>query len=286
VSGTLSDITDRKQAEDRRRALVQAEKLRALGQMASGVAHDLNQSLALIAGYGHIALRALDEKQPDLEAVREALPVITRAAIDGGKTVRHLLTFTRGQPGESERLDVGLLLRDVAGLTAPQWRDAAQAEGRPIGLIVDAEPELFICGRSASLRQALTNLIFNAVDALPQGGTISQSARSCGDRIVVDVSDSGVGMPPETQARIFEPFFSTKGERGTGLGLAQVFGIVEQHGAEVTVESATAAAQSFVCHLPPRRSRVSSRTPQLPSFRWEHATCEFWQSTMSQRWAT
>jgi PAS domain S-box-containing protein/diguanylate cyclase (GGDEF)-like protein len=236
--GTLSDITDRKQAEDRRRTLEQSGKLRALGQLASGVAHDLNQSLGLIAGYGNIAMRALDQQKPDLGPVREALPVITQAAVDGGQTVRRLLTFARGRSdGEPERLDVASILREVAGLTAPRWRDAAQADGRAIELRVDAHSGLFICGHSAALREALTNLVFNAVDAMPANGSIVMAAQQDGQRVVVTVSDSGIGMSAEIQARIFEPFFSTKGERGTGLGLAQVFGIVGQHDAEIAVDS-------------------------------------------------
>jgi CheY-like chemotaxis protein len=214
--------------------------------MASGVAHDLNQTLGLIVGNGHIAMRALDQQQPDLGVVREALPAITQAAVDGGQTVRRLLTFARGRAdGEAERLDVASILGEVARLTAPRWRDAAQAEGRPIELRVDARPGLLICGLSAALREALTNLVFNAVDAMPDGGTISMAAQQDGQRVVVTVTDSGVGMSAEIQARIFEPFFSTKGERGTGLGLAQVFGIVEQHDAEIAVDSTPGRGTAF-----------------------------------------
>jgi signal transduction histidine kinase len=257
--GTLSDINDRKQAEEHRQALEQTEKLRALGQMASGVAHDLNQSLGLIAGYGHIAIRALDQQQPDLHAMREALPVITQAAMDGGQTVRRLLTFARGRAdGEPERLDIATILHEVAGLTAPRWRDAAQAEGSPIDTRVEAHLGLFICGRAAALREALTNLVFNAVDAMPGGGTITLAARQDGDQVIVTVTDSGIGMSPDVQARIFEPFFSTKGERGTGLGLAQVFGIVEQHKAEIAVDSAPARGTTFRLTFAGRVARCAS----------------------------
>jgi CheY-like chemotaxis protein len=183
-------------------------------------------------------MRALDQQEPDLSAVREALPVITQAAVDGGQTVRRLLTFARGRTdGEMEHLEVASILREVAGLTAPRWRDATQADGRPIELRVDATPGLFIRGHAGALREALTNLVFNAVDAMPDGGTISLAAEQDGQQVAVTVSDSGLGMSAEIQARIFEPFFSTKGERGTGLGLAQVFGIVEQHAAEIVVDS-------------------------------------------------
>jgi PAS domain S-box-containing protein len=262
TSGTLSDITDRKQADERRQGLEQAEKLRALGQMASGVAHDLNQALGLIAGYGQIALRAIEDDHVDMAVLREALPVITQAALDGGETVRRLLTFARGQAdGKPEALEVALLVQQVAGLTAPRWRDAAQAEGRPISFSVKATPGLFVCGRAASLREALTNLVFNAVDALPNGGTISLEAHQVAGSVVIDVTDSGVGIPLDIQKRIFEPFFSTKGERGTGLGLAQVFGIVQQHGADVSVDSTpgrgTRFRLTFAAAAPTRQSPLA-----------------------------
>jgi CheY-like chemotaxis protein len=185
--------------------------------------------------------------------------MVTQAAMDGGKTVRRLLTFTRGQPDdEPELVDLGELLREVAELTAPRWRDAAQADGRPISLFVEAEGGLLIRGSPAGVREALTNLLFNAVDALPAGGTVLLGGRRVGDQIVVEVVDSGVGMPPEVQARIFEPFFSTKGERGTGLGLSQVFGIAEQHRAEVSVDSAPGQGATFRLTFPAAPREVLS----------------------------
>ena len=122
-----------------------------------------------------------------------------------------VLTFTGGRADdEPQRLEVASILHDVAGFTAPRWRDAAQAEGRPIELRVKAQPGLFIFGRAAALREALANLLFNAVDALPAGGTITLAALQDGEHVVVTVTDSGIGMSAETKARIFEPFFSTK----------------------------------------------------------------------------
>jgi signal transduction histidine kinase/ActR/RegA family two-component response regulator len=251
VLGTEMDITERKEAEQQRHMLAQAEKLRALGQMASGVAHDLNQSLALIAGYGDIAQRALAHSSIDTEALNEALPIITQAAMNGGQTVRQLLTFARTQPDDaSERVDLGSLVREVAQLTAPHWRDAPQAAGRPIALHVETEGETTIEGWPISVSEALTNLIFNAVDALPDGGTIRLAARRVGADVVIEVADSGQGMSAEVQERIFEPFFTTKGERGTGLGLAQVFGVVEQHRGTVAVDSTPGIGTTFRVTLP------------------------------------
>ncbi len=250
-----SEIRERKEAEAALRAAerqaLQAEKLRAVGQMASGIAHDLNQSLALVAGYSDLARRALKQQPPDLAHLEETLDVIARAAVDGGETVKRLLTFARGRPDQpAQRVDLAFLLRDAARLTAPRWRDAAQAEGRPISLHVETSGEVVVFGAAAGLREAITNLIFNAVDALPEGGTIRLSTARHGPRVIVEVSDSGTGMAPEVQAHIFEPFFTTKGDRGTGLGLAQVYGIVERHGGSIDVRSASGAGTTFHVELP------------------------------------
>src|SRR6185436_755095 len=143
----------------------------------------------------------------------EALETITGAAISGGETVKRLLTFARSEPGaEAERVGLNRLLDEVAQLTAPRWRDAAQVEGRPITMHVAVEPDAAVLGWTAGLREALTNLVFNAVDALPEGGTIHLRARRvANDQVAIEVTDSGTGMDRDVEARIFEPFFTTKG---------------------------------------------------------------------------
>jgi CheY-like chemotaxis protein len=249
--GTDVDVTERKESEQQREALANTEKLRALGQMASGIAHDLNQSLLLIAGNGDMARKALDQPVADLVFAREALDTMTQAAVEGGESVKRLLTFGRAQPeGNAEPVNLEAMLHEVARLTSPRWRDASQVEGRPISLHVDAEPNATIVGWPAGLRHALTNLVFNAVDALPGGGSIHLSVRRLNEDVVVEVADSGVGMSPEVQARIFEPFFTTKGNRGTGLGLAQVFGIVERHAGRIEVHSAPQQGTTMRISLP------------------------------------
>jgi diguanylate cyclase (GGDEF)-like protein/PAS domain S-box-containing protein len=252
VIGASIDITQRKEAERQRERLAHTDKLRALGQMASGIAHDLNQSLALIAGFSEVAERALEHDPLDREVLREALATITGAALDGGRAVRGLLTFARGRAeGEREPVDAADLLRDVAALTAPRWRDAAQEAGRPIQLTLEAPgAPLTILGWPTALRDALMNLVFNAIDALPEGGTIRLGARAVGSEIVLEVSDTGIGMPPEVQERLFEPFFTTRGEGAAGLGLWQVFGIVERHAGRIEVDSAPGQGTTFRLSLP------------------------------------
>lgn len=234
-----------KEAESRAQ---QAEKLRALGQMAGGIAHDLNQALGLVVGHGELALRHLDPPRhwpgaslpggPD--GARDSLRVPIKAAMDGAETVKRLLAFSRaGSEDEPELIQVSHLLDEVAKLTAPHWRDAAQAEGRPIVMRVESDEDVAVAGSPASLREAIANLIFNAVDALPRGGTIALRGRRTGENATIEVVDDGQGMTPEVQARVFEPFFTTKGPRGTGLGLAVVREIVERHGGSIAVASRT-----------------------------------------------
>jgi PAS domain S-box-containing protein len=256
-TGFLRDISERKAAEREREALARSEKLRALGQLAGGVAHDLNQSLGIIAGYCDVVTQALDRAQVDLPDVRETIGMVAQAAMDGGETVKRLLMFARAhEQGERQRVELGTLLADVARLTAPRWRDATQAEGRPIRLEVRAEGDLAVDGWGANLRAAFTNLVLNAVDAMPRGGTIHLSARRLGGEIEVAVADSGAGMSPEVQKRVFEPFFSTKGEKGTGLGLAMVHGVVEQHDGRVTLESQVGKGTTFRMLFPAAAGRA------------------------------
>ena len=251
VMAHIEDITEAKRADQQREAMAQSEKLRALGQMASGIAHDLNQSLMLVASYSDLASQALVQDPLNLAELQDLLTTTTQAALDGGETVKRLLLFTRAAPEQdSQPVDLNNAVRDAVRLTAPRWRDAAQAEGRPISLHVKAEGHPTIQGSPARLREMMTNLIFNAVDALPTGGTVHLRVRAEDGQGLVEVADSGVGMSAEVQARAFEPFFTTKGESGTGLGLAMVFGIVEQHGGHIDVRSAPGDGTTFRMRFP------------------------------------
>jgi PAS domain S-box-containing protein len=258
---TFRDISREKEAERQRRALAQSEKLRALGQLAGGVAHDLNQSLGLVVGHSELALDSM-RQVPDLpDDLRESLESIMQGALDGAQTVRRLQTFVRGQPeGEAERISLGSLVTDVVRLTAPRWRDDAQAAGAPVSVSVNLElaGDDEVMGWSASLREALTNLVFNALDAMPRGGDLQLIVRAVNVMAAVEVKDTGSGMPPEVAARIFEPFFTTKGERGTGLGLAMVYGIVERHTGRIEVDSAPGRGTTIRLLLPrANRGRVA-----------------------------
>ena len=262
------DITDARQAEQQREVMAQSEKLRALGQMATGIAHDLNQSLMLVASYSDLARQALIDNPPNLADALELLTTTTQAALDGGETVKRLLLFTRAAPEpHSQAVDLSKAVRDAATLTAPRWRDAAQGEGLRISLDIETQGHPTIHGSPAQLRELMTNLIFNAVDALPRGGTIRLRVLAEDGQGIIEVTDSGVGMSAEVQARVFEPFFTTKGERGTGLGLAMVFGIVEQHGGHIELRSEPGNGTTFRITLPLVEASVESDPSNPPAAR-------------------
>jgi nitrogen-specific signal transduction histidine kinase len=226
--------------------VMQQERLRALGQLASGIAHDINNALSPAALYAQTLL----EREPTLtDAARERLMVINRAIDDVGGTVARMRTLYRPRDAELRLAPVDLndLLGQVAELTRARWRDVPQEHGVVIDLVMDLAPELpVVMGAETEIRDALTNLIFNAIDAMARGGTLTlrtrarEVARADGrsSRVVeVEVSDTGAGMSEEVRNRCLEPFFTTKGERGTGLGLAMVFGMIERHSADIEVAS-------------------------------------------------
>jgi signal transduction histidine kinase/ActR/RegA family two-component response regulator len=260
------ELAERRRAEEAlqeaRLAMAQGERLRALGEMASGIAHDLNQSLALISGYSDMARQELLllHDLPEVGRAREMVEITARAALEGGQALRSLLSFVRSQEllAVVERFNIADLLQDVARLTAPRWRDAPQAEGRPIELDVSSEPGCWINGSPVALREAITNLIFNAVDAMPRGGSLHLVAFRDGEHIVVDVCDTGEGIPFDVQARVFDPFFSTKGERGTGLGLPQVRTIVERHAGSIELHSTPNRGTTFRLVFPRAASPTDS----------------------------
>jgi PAS domain S-box-containing protein len=252
IVGAVHVVHDVTEDYARARQVAHGAKLRSLGQLAGGVAHDLNQYLGLVVGYGDLAVEALEAEPADLDSARDSVSTMIRAAVDGAEAVRRLLLFARpSADGPATRVELDEVLREVAKLTAPRWRDAAQQQGRRIAVNLEIDDgEMAIDGWASDLREAFANLVLNAVDALPQGGTIRLGVRRAGHQIVAEVEDDGIGMSAETRERLFEPFFSTKGEAGSGLGLAIVFGIVERHSGQITVESTPGRGTVFALAFP------------------------------------
>jgi signal transduction histidine kinase/CheY-like chemotaxis protein len=220
-------------------AIMQQERLRALGQLASGIAHDINNAISPISLY----VDALLEKEAGLSPRgRDSLQTIARAIEDVAETVARMREFSRQRESQPTLSPVRLnqAVHQVMDLTRVRWTDMAQQKGLVFNVRADLSQDLpEVMGVESEIREALTNLFLNAFDAMPAGGTLTLRTRKDRDgRILLEVSDTGVGMSEETRRRCLEPFYTTKGERGTGLGLAMVFAMVERHDADLEIDSA------------------------------------------------
>jgi len=256
--------------------VVQQERLRALGQMASGVAHDVNNALSPIVAYSELLLTTV----PDLsENARHYLETINKSGDDIAHIVARMREFYRRR-SDSEpltKVNLNLIIEEAIELTRPRWRDVSQREGISIHIEHEFESDLpLLLSDPTELREALFNLIFNAVDALPQGGTINLVTRSVirparGEnlpperQIQVEVRDNGVGMDEKTRQHCLEPFFSTKATRGgTGLGLAMVYGMMQRHEGTIEIDSAPGRGTSVRLSFPIReKTSPAAESPAL-----------------------
>ncbi|MFN8178621.1 MAG: response regulator [bacterium] len=219
-------------------AMVKSEKLRAIGEMASGVAHDFNNVLAAVLGRTQLLELRVDQGRLDQDEAKRSLAVIRQAAEDGARTVQRLQQYTRGTLQKAlQPVDLAKVVRTAVDMMTPRWRTSAQREGWRIDVNIDLAPDSVVAGDESDLRDVLVNLINNALDAMPEGGTLHFSSQRVGDQVVLHVRDTGVGMDEDTQRRAFDPFFTTKGTRGTGLGLSTVAGVVRQLGGKVQLQS-------------------------------------------------
>ena len=243
VLGIARDITEQK--EERERA-ARADKLRALGQLASGVAHDFNNSLAAILGRAQLLRRQVND--PGL--VRN-LDIIQTAAEDAAATVRRIQTFARKSAvKEFERVDVASLLNDAIEITRTRWQNEARIRGLEYDVRLDTPPGQYTYGSASELREVFVNLIVNAVDAMPRGGKLLVTCRQKDGRLQLHFADNGMGMAEDVRQKIFEPFFSTKGAHGTGLGLSVSYSIIERHSGSISVVSAPGTGTNFTIDLP------------------------------------
>ncbi len=243
------ELEARRALEELRRTqeqLVRMEKLRALGEMASGVAHDFNNVLAVILGRVQLMQRKVQDA-----TLSRWLGIVEQAALDGAQTVRRIQEFTRiRRDAPTEIIDLNEVVREAVEMTRTRWQDEAQSRGVSIRVALDLSRVPAVDGQPSELREALTNLLLNAVDALPRGGEIRVATRVAQGQVELSVSDTGIGMSESVRRRIFEPFFSTKGPSGTGLGLAMVYGIISRHGGEIDVQSAEGVGSTFTIRLP------------------------------------
>jgi len=248
LEGMLAIVRDTTAQREMEAQMHQSEKLTALGQMAGGIAHDFNNLLQAILGYAQL----MGKNPSNVDVVRRGLDVIEKAATGGAETVRRIQKFARLRPEEAfVGLDLDQVIRDGLAITRPRWEEKKLKAGVPLQLELDLGSVPVVMGRPAELNEVVTNLILNAIDAMPRGGTLSLRTRSQDDRhVVFTVTDTGIGMTEEVRQRIFDPFFTTKGEEGTGLGLPVSYSIVKRHGGEMRVESRPGGGTTFTVVLP------------------------------------
>ena len=231
-------------------AVVKQERLSALGMMAGGIAHDFNNALTMVLGYGELLLPHMQQSAPEQEIAY--LRHMIDAAQDATHVVSRLREFYRPATCNDVRVPVDLneIVQKTVSLTAPKWKDKARMGGVQIEVLTDLQATASVAGNAVELREVLTNLIFNAVDAMPRGGKIVVSTGMDGDYSTIAVSDSGTGMSEDDRARCLEPFFTTKGDRGTGLGLSVVYGIIQRHGGMIEITSEIGRGTTFSIRLP------------------------------------
>ena len=224
----------------------QMEKLSALGELASGVAHDFNNTLAGILGRAQLLQRT-----NDLEKIKRGLDIIIKTAEDGAKTVKRIQDFARQRRDHDfELVSIDQILMDASEITRPRWKNCAEASNIHITVDLQIGSNALVMGDDSELREVLVNMVFNAIDAMPEGGTLTLATRTANDSVSIEVIDTGVGMYPEVRSKIFDPFFTTKGKAGLGLGLAVSFGIIRRHGGNIEVESQYGQGTQFRITLP------------------------------------
>jgi PAS domain S-box-containing protein len=244
----------RRELADFEKNLIQSERSRALGDISAGVAHQFNNILMVVRGMTELAILNLSDRAK----VQEFLQKIKLGTIDGEHIVHRLQEFARRSSSETNQpISVNDSILMSVEITQPKWKDESEKAGISIGVKKDLQEVPPVLGVESEVREVFVNLILNAVDAMPKGGTLSLSSEFQNGKVVIKISDTGTGMSVDTLAKIFEPFFTTKLDRGTGLGLAISLKIITQMGGTIRAESCEGKGSTFTIELPP--------SPKIPS---------------------
>ena len=237
--------------------LVQSEKLRAVGEIASGVAHDFNNTLGVILGNIQLLLRSTSD-----EGARMRLMAAERAALDGVDTVRRIQEFTKKKSqGRTTSLHINSVVSEVVEMMRPVWQDGANAQGRTVKVDLDLADDVVVSGHGPEMREVLINILLNAIQAMPDGGDIRVSTGLRDDQGWVRIADTGVGMQEEVRNRVFDPFFTTRGVEGTGLGMSIAYGIISRHEGSISIESEPGKGTAVTVFLPATDAEAQ---PEIP----------------------
>lgn len=240
----MMDVTEQRELQGQ---LIQSERIGALGRMASGIAHDFNNILAAVLGRTELMLMDLS----DTKDIEKSLRIIRQVALDGADTVKRIQEFTGvAKQKEFTKLSVNDIVKGVIQMTEPRWKDQPQRDGIKLDILTELNSRLCIEGSASDLREALINMVFNALEAMPNGGILSFKTYEENNIVYVSISDNGVGIPQGVIGSIFEPFFTSKGVGHSGLGLSVAYGIISRHGGKIDVNSIYGKGTTFTISLP------------------------------------
>jgi PAS domain S-box-containing protein len=253
--GRHTDITARKEIEHK---LLQSEKLKSLGELAGGVAHDFNNVLAAILGNAQLLKmsmenpQGIEERRKTIHELKQGLDVIEKAAKDGAETVRRIQEFarTRDEDKYFTAVNINEVIADALNFTKMRWKDDAESKEIKINIQKELSTLPTTAGSGAELREVMVNLINNAIDAMPEGGDIKIKTFLEDGQVCIRVQDTGGGIPSDRKDRIFDPFFTTKGVQSSGLGLSVSYGIINRHRGTIVVDSVEGEGTTFTIKLP------------------------------------
>ncbi len=246
---TFVDRTDQKRAQE---LTVERERLTAIADLASGVAHNFNNLLQIVIGGTQMAL--MDIESGEIETATDGLEQILESTLFGAETVRNLQTFANvraeAEDAESSVFDLACVVDQVVEMTKPWWKTAPVRRGTPVAVHLELDEGCLVHGRRNQFFEMMVNLVKNAAEALPSGGDIWISTRVRNGQVIVAVEDNGIGIPRDHLGKVFEPFWGNKGLHGTGMGLAISYGIVKAHGGTIHLESQIDEGTSFTVYIP------------------------------------
>jgi len=259
----ISQILQMKKIENERREIEQkfqqAEKIRALGEMSGGVAHNFNNVLSAILGRAQLLKR--DITAPD---ILHGLEVIEKAALDGAATIKRIQEFTRVRTDQKfDTIDINETIRDSIKFTRTRWQDEANEKGLKINITTKFNQDPQVKANAPEMREVFTNLILNAVEAMPESGNITIIIDIISDHVKITIQDEGTGMDEEILKRVFDPFFTTRGVNGTGLGLSVTYGIIYRHNGEISIQSEPGVGTTVTINLPLSPVQMATPAPQV-----------------------